>query len=608
MTPFSVFRFVYAAAWRDRRGVLITYLALLAADVLAIGGYGLALRALIGAAMSHDRAGCVLAALCAALGWAMTAAGGSVRTNLIMLLAEHGGTCLDERTLRAAARIQGLADLESAEYADRTALLRGGADLAATYAWRLLDLGTTLLRLAVVLGLLAAIAPAMILLLAALVPVLWLQRRGQAAVARAVAASGSDTRLAEHLHSQLTEPGPGTEIRVAGAERRLRELAHDAWFRLIRRQERARYRAAGLVAAGWTVFAAVSLGALLVTVDAIAVGRAHPADALVAVMLTLTLCIQAENAMTTVQRHAHGMHYLRALIALETPPARAACAAVAPVPARLRDAIVLDGVDFRYPGAQSRTLRGIDLRLAAGTTVAVVGEHGAGKTSLVKLLCGLYEPTGGAVTVDGQPLRAIPPEAWWSRVTVAFQDYARFAFVVREAVGCGEPSAVDDLDRVRRAVVRGAATGVVDALPHGLDTRLGGSFGGVELSGGQWQRIALSRAFMRRDPLLFVLDEPTAALDARSEHELYERHMAEAKRLARQWGTVTVVISHRFSTVRAADHIVVLAAGRVAEQGSHADLMSRDGTYAELYRMQAAGYAPDLPSARIPSVAPGEEG
>ncbi|MER5521320.1 ATP-binding cassette domain-containing protein [Streptomyces sp. NPDC002763] len=608
MTRFSAFRFVYAVGWRERRGVLMAYLALLAADVVAIGGFGLALRALIGAAMSHDSTACVLAALVASLGWAMTAVGGSIRTNLIMLLAEHGGTCLDERTLRAAGRVQGLADLESAEYADRVALLRGGADLAATYAWRLLDLGTTLLRLAVVLSLLVVVAPAMTLLLAALVPVLWLQRRGQAGVARAVAASGSDTRLAEHLHALLTEPGPGMEIRVAGAELWLRELARDAWFRLIHRQEKARYAAAGLVAAGWAAFTAVSLGALLVTVDAIASGRARPADALVAVMLTLSLCVQAENAMTTIQRHAHGMHYLDALIALEAQPGRAPHGAAALVPGELRDAIVLDDVAFCYPGAKLPILRGIDLRLAAGTTVAVVGEHGAGKTTLVKLLCGLYEPTGGTVTVDGQSLGAISAHDWWSRVTVAFQDYARYAFVVREAVGCGDPAALDDLGRVRLAVAHGAATGVVEALPQGLDTQLGESFGGVELSGGQWQRIALSRAFMRRDPLLFVLDEPTASLDARSEHELYERHMAQAKQLAREWGTVTVVISHRFSTVRAADHIVVLAEGHIAEQGSHTDLMDRDGMYAELYRLQAAGYLPDATPARIPSGARREEG
>ncbi|MET7607959.1 ABC transporter ATP-binding protein [Streptomyces avermitilis] len=604
-TRLSILRWVYLQAWHERRGVVVTYLVLLAGDVLAIGGLGLALRTVIEAAMSGDAAVSAVAAAAAALCWAVTAVGATARTNLIMLLSEMVGVRLDERVLRGVGRIGGLAELESAGHADRMAVLRGGSDLAAMYAWRLLDLTATALRLLVALALLACVAPAMTVIAAALLPVLWLQRRGQGRVGRSVRASGPDTRLAEHLHALLTEPGPGAEIRVAGAGPRLRQLAADAWARTIRRQERARWAAAGLTVAGWTVFMTVYTVALLATVDAVAEGRTRPGDVLLVVMLTATLCAQAENALVTVGRHVQGVQYVDTLRELEAaatsgPSGSGPERDVGPaaVPTRLRHGIELRGVTFGHAGAASPVLRGIDLRLPAGSTVAVVGEHGAGKTTLVKLLCGLYEPDSGTITVDGHPMGGLVPQDWQRRTTVNFQDSARFAFVAREAVAAGDPGATHDAEAVARAVRQADAQQVVDALPQGLDTRLGGAFDGVELSGGQWQKIALARASMRRNPLLFVLDEPAAALDAHSENTLHQRHMAAAGELATRWGTVTLVISHRFSTVQMADHIVVLSQGRVAEQGSHTQLLALDGTYAELYRLQAEGYRLDTSAAR----------
>ncbi|QHC31827.1 MULTISPECIES: ABC transporter ATP-binding protein [unclassified Streptomyces] len=598
MTRLAAIRWAYAVAWREQRGAVVSLLVLQAVDVTATAGFGLAMRAVIGAAVRGDTGGAVLDSVLAALCWVCTAVGGSARTNLILLLAETVAVRLDERFLRNVTRISRLDELESAENADRTAVLRGGADLAATYAWRLLDVAVTVLRLAVVLALLGTVAPAMTTLPAALVPVLWLQRRGQARVSRSVRASGPDTRLAEHLSTLLTEPGPGVEIKVTGAGPRLRELAGAAWYRLTRRQERARYTAAALAVLGWTVFTAVYGSALLTTVDAVTAGQAGPGDVLLVVTLAATLCVQTENAVTTLQRHVQGVHYLDAFRRLEALAASAEGPGTVPVPRRLRDGIVLRSLTFTHPGAATPVLHGIDLNLVAGSTVALVGEHGAGKTTLVKLLCRLYEPTGGGISVDGRPLDGISAQNWWARTTANFQDYARFAFLAREAVGVGDPTALDDLPRIERAVLLGDARQVVDRLPAGLETQLGATFAGVELSGGQWQRIALSRAFMRQDPLLFVLDEPAAALDPRSEHDLHQRQMRVARQLARQWGTVSLVVSHRFSTVQMADHIVVLHHGRIAEQGSHHELLARDGMYAELYRLQADGYRPDVPPAR----------
>jgi ATP-binding cassette subfamily B protein len=224
--------------------------------------------------------------------------------------------------------------------------------------------------------------------------------------------------------------------------------------------------------------------------------------------------------------------------------------------------------------------------------VAVVGENGAGKSTLVKLLCRFYEPTAGTIELDGVDLRGLPADRWRERIAAGFQDFSRFELLARETVGVGDLPRLADEAAVAAALDRAGAADVTPRLPRGLATPLGLSQpDGVELSGGQWQKLALGRAMMRETPLLLVLDEPTAALDAEAEHRLFERYAAGAHRLARRTGAVTVLVSHRFSTVRMADLILVMSGSRIAESGSHAELMAADGLYAELYRLQADQYA-----------------
>jgi ATP-binding cassette subfamily B protein len=239
-------------------------------------------------------------------------------------------------------------------------------------------------------------------------------------------------------------------------------------------------------------------------------------------------------------------------------------------------------------------LRDVSLHLPAGKVVALVGENGAGKTTLVKLLTRFYEPTNGRILLDGVELRRLDLDAWRGRISTAFQDFARFDFVIREAVGVGDLPQIEDHEAVHGALARAGAADIASSLPGGLETQLGRDWpGGVELSGGQWQRLALGRAFMRwgptGHPLLVVFDEPTAAIDAPTEHALFERLAAAARSGAIQ-GTVTLLISHRFSTVRMADRILVLDGGRIVEQGSHDELRRQGGVYAELYELQAAAY------------------
>ncbi|MEW6755344.1 MAG: ATP-binding cassette domain-containing protein [Candidatus Latescibacterota bacterium] len=229
-------------------------------------------------------------------------------------------------------------------------------------------------------------------------------------------------------------------------------------------------------------------------------------------------------------------------------------------------------------------MRDLSFVLPAGGTVALVGENGAGKTTLVKLLARLYDPTEGQMLVDGTDLRDIDPAAWWRQVGVLFQDFVRYDLSVRENIGFGQLEQLDDAARVAAAAARGGARELVAALPRGYDTVLGRTFvEGVDLSGGEWQKLGLSRAFMRHAQVL-ILDEPTAALDALAESAVCQRFTALTH------GKTTVFISHRFSTVRLADRILVLRDGQLAEQGTHGYLMERRGHYARMFAAQAVRY------------------
>jgi ATP-binding cassette, subfamily B, bacterial len=249
--------------------------------------------------------------------------------------------------------------------------------------------------------------------------------------------------------------------------------------------------------------------------------------------------------------------------------------------------IRLSDVRFRYPGAEQEALRGVGLSIEAGKSLAVVGDNGAGKSSLVKILCGLHPPTAGTVQVDGIDLAELDPTAWRSRIGVLFQDFAKYHLTVAENIGMGAPHHVDDRDRLHAAAERAGALPLIEQLPNGWDTILSPEYsGGTDLSGGQWQRIALARALFAVDAgaRVLILDEPTAALDVRAEAEIYERFLELTA------GLTTILISHRFSTVRRADRIVVLDNGVVVEDGSHEDLLAREGRYARMFDLQAARF------------------
>jgi ATP-binding cassette subfamily B protein len=302
----------------------------------------------------------------------------------------------------------------------------------------------------------------------------------------------------------------------------------------------------------------------------------------------LLLFRQGQQAVSAILSAIGGMYednlYLSTLYDyLDTPvPAHGGSARRGPDPA---DGVRFEHVSFRYPGAEAAALQDVTLHLAPGSSLALVGENGSGKTTLIKLLAGLYPPDSGRITLDGLDVAGYDPQALRARIGVIFQDFARYQLMVGENVGAGDEAHFEDEARWRTAAAKGRAADFIEQLPRGYQTQLGKWFrDGREISGGQWQKVALSRAFMRTHADVLVLDEPTAAMDARAEAEVFEhfRQLAHDR--------ITILISHRFSTVRMADQIAVLDQGRIIEQGSHAELMARGGHYAQLFSLQARGY------------------
>jgi ATP-binding cassette, subfamily B, bacterial len=250
-----------------------------------------------------------------------------------------------------------------------------------------------------------------------------------------------------------------------------------------------------------------------------------------------------------------------------------------------RPGLVFEDVGFRYPGKEQFALRGLNLHIEPADSLAIVGQNGAGKTTLVKLLARLYQPTEGRILLDGVDLEDWPTDELRRRIGVVFQDFNQYQLSLRENVGVGSIEHASDQPRLERALERGGADSVAATLPAGVDSPLGTWFEkGSELSGGQWQKVALARAFMREEADILVLDEPTAALDAESEHAVFERFRQLSE------GRTTIVISHRFPTVRMAQRIIVLEQGRLVEQGSHDELVRLGGKYAHMFALQAAGY------------------
>jgi ATP-binding cassette subfamily B protein len=511
-----------------------------------------------------------------------------VSTRLQRRFRDKVTIALESHVARLQASIATIAHQERPEFLDRLAMLRNQVfvldhmymSLFATIGW--------ILRLGVTIALLASIHPALVLLAAFAVPTV-LTSTWRPAVERVAQERGAQAaRLSRHLFSLATTAAPGKEVRVTGIGDRLRRERRAAWDRWFRLVSAARWSSAVWHTLAWAVFAAGYVAAVVFVSSWLSAG----AGAVLLVLAAgsrLSYYVAATVGEIGFLR-GFWMDGSRRLAWLEDYAASVAASADVPSPSALRRGIRFDHVSFAYPGTSKVVLDDVTFDLPAGAVIAIVGENGAGKTTLVKLLAKMYEPTRGAIYVDEAPLARIAADDWRSRLAGAFQDFFRFEFVARHTVGIGDVARLDVEPAVVAAVDRAGAGDVVGKLKAGLDTQLGPTWpNGVEVSFGQWQKLALARGFMRDEPLVLVLDEPTAALDAETEHALFERYAAAARGNG-HGGRITVLVSHRFSTVRMADLIVVLDGARVVEVGTHDELMAKRGQYAELYGIQASAY------------------
>jgi ATP-binding cassette subfamily B protein len=576
----------------EPRGATAALLVTLAESVNS-AFFALGMRGLVDGAAHRDAVGVVLSLVLLGCN--------SLIANLAVLLGfalrngvrERTSLAIERHIATLTAGIPGIDHFERPEYLKHLDLLREERN----------RLGWVHQSAVVVLGYVVTLAGTLLLLasvdwlLLALplfgLPTIFLSGRAQRRMHAVQEKLIESRRLEWHLYDVATSAAAGKEVRVFGLRDEIMRRHRQLRRLLDRGHDVVQLRMAAETMLGWLIFALGFVGAIVFVALRASQGEATLGD----VAMTVALANQVQWQVAGLVGETTQLLYvldasnrylwlLEYAATVDRPPSGTL---VAP-PDVLQRGICVDGVSFRYPGTDRKVLHDVTLGLPAGSTVAIVGENGAGKTTLVKLLSRLYEPTAGRVLADGLDLRQFGIAEWRARTSAGFQDFARFELLARENVGVGSLPRLEDPVAVGAALDRAEASDVIATLPSGLETQLGASFeDGAELSGGQWQKLALGRAMMRPAPLLLVLDEPTAALDAQTEHALFERYAGAAREQAAN-GAITILVSHRFSTVRMADLIVVVAGGRVAEVGSHDDLMAARGLYAELYELQARAY------------------
>jgi ATP-binding cassette subfamily B protein len=614
-----VWRSALGWGWRAAPGWLLYTGALLVAGAVTSVLYPVGLALVIDSALRHRADGVLFGVLLVGflytVSWALAMLAGSAGA----VLSDRTSCYLTARIAEQLNAVSGVDHLERPAYLTELDLLQQNLRLLGNGPRQILLVIQVLVRTLGIVVILAVIFPPLGLLpLSALFPVagerlsVWLRQRADERLA-------ADRRLANELFELATSAGPAKELRVFGVAGPLRDRHRELADRIFSGTARAALLGGLFGAAGWLLFAAAFVAGIAVVVVRAADGTASVGAVVLAVTLVQRAQLQVGQAAAAIGQLLTTARTARRLLWLENyaaasrglvpggaaggqslalggaaggpglPPAGAAGGPGLP-PAVLRRGITLREVSFGYPPDGGLVLDGVDVHLPAGAAVALVGENGAGKTTLVKLLTGMYQPTAGQVLLDGEPLADLDLAAWRERTAAAFQDFVRFELLAAEAVGVGDLPRICQPAALESALERADATAVAASLPEGLDTRLGRSFtGGQELSGGQWQRLALARGMMRDLPLLLILDEPTASLDAITEAALFERYLS-ARQLASRSGAITLLVSHRFSTVRMADLIVVLDQGRVAASGDHASLIRAGGLYAELYELQARAY------------------
>lgn len=583
---FAEVRQVLRLSFRHAPGHSMVALLLGPATAVAVAGLAVVQRAVMELQPSSAPVAVATVIVGGAAVFATWLALGRLRAITTGLISERIVPILRGEVLDAVDQRADYDEIHRARYADELELLRRDVPRLADFAWytysalaELVGLGASLwlmlsvdLRLA---GVVVGIACSLVLSMMA--------ARRTVVEEHALAGLRREER---YLHESCVTPDSVQETRAYRAEVALDARATELWSRVAEAQYRAQVRDSLRTTVSMLIVGASLVFGVVLLMDEIAAGRHTTGDLVLLITLTVALRGQLQGTVQELENVARCVSTALAMAHVRSRRG-AQHGTVAPARASLIDGIELRDVGYAYPGGERRALDGVDLRIPRGSVLAIVGANGAGKSTLANLLLGIHPPGSGELLVDGEPLDR---QGWRRRASGAFQDFMKPPLTLREAIGLGDVDAIDDTARVTAALAGSGGERLLQRLPSGLDSVLAAR-GGTGLSHGQWQMVALARSAMPTDPVLLVLDEPSSALDAHAEHELFTSFITRGRAEGRRLGTISVVISHRYSAAYLADLVVVVEHGRVVEHGTHAHLLAADGPYRRLFDLQRLAYA-----------------
>ena len=578
--------------FRAAPGWMALVTAMLVLGSVAATCYPLGYRLLADGALDGNTGelveGVAVVAVLLGLAWVLVGIGSTEA----MALSDRIAVYRTRRMIELISGVPTLEHLERPDYLAQVERLNSGRRQLASAPRQILSNVSMVARIIVLLILLGSVSPWLLLLPVTAAPPLIADRVAKKITKKAEDDMAADRRLANMVFDISAAPWASGELRSYGLAPRLKSLHASLTGSLNRRAAREARKVLAVQSAGWLLYATGLMAAIAFVVIRASDGLISLGTVLMAVSLIRRSRAQLASTASVSAGMISTLATADRLLWLEDHHATAvASAGTAQAPDRLRSAITIRDLSFTYPGTERAVLSALNLTFPAGATVAIVGENGSGKSTLVKLLLGMYQPTAGSILIDGAPLASIAHDSWRERCTAAFQDFARFSLPAVESVGVADLPEVSSEPLALAALDRAGAAGLDAQLPDGLSTYIGGPYtGGHNLSGGQWQKLALGRAMRAPGPLLVVLDEPTASLDAHAEQALFDRYTAAAAGYAQKSGTITLLVSHRFATVRMADLIVYLEEGHATEAGTHDELVAGGGRYAELFTLQASGY------------------